>query len=177
MPAFKSKIVSDTFEQLKDTAKQTKSQLTKVPKDLWETGSAQVKGQKSDKGDGDAETGIEQLLTGAGGGKPTKKSGAKSDSQLNPQQELKLRAEEERRKSMARYQQIVAELKKYRQQKAQETPAYVAGKPGAPRDKVEEVELWKKQEAEKEKKKKEVILPGKKHLPGGTQERVKKITG
>lgn len=172
---------SDSFEKLSDTAKQTGKQLRQVPKDLLETGAQQVKGQTTDdnKNQG-GEQGIEQVPTGTTQGqRPGKINKQQARQQLTPQQLLALQEKENKEKSMAMYRRIQEELDKLRKKESQETPAYIAGKPGAAKDKEEELALWKKEEErkKKEKKEKKISLPGLKGGPKGAGERLKHKTG
>jgi len=95
---------------------------------------------------------------------------------LTPEQQLEARKRQDDQKSRIRYEQIMKALQIYRQQKAQETPAYLRGKAGAPKNKEEEMEMWKKQEEEK-KKKEPIVLPGQQGAMRGVGERLQGIVG
>lgn len=170
-------VISDTFEELGETAKQTGQQLAKLPKDLFETGSQQVQGQQQGSGDDLAagDSGMETILGGGGTGSQQQRL----KQQLTPQQQVELKKAQDGQRSMVRYQQILEEIKRYRQQKAQETPAYIAGKAGAPKTKEEEIELWQKQQKEAEEKKKQeaIRLPGQQGGTQGSAERQKFVAG
>ena len=159
-------IAADVFGELGKTAKQTGKQAVKLPVDFFETGGRQVKGTPvNNDGDGLGE-GIEKTV-------------ASSASDTNPRKQLELKKQEDMQKSRTRYSQILNELQKYRQNKAEETPAHIAGKPGAPKDEEEEVELWQEQrdKEEEEKKNQLVRLPGQQGGAKGTGERLKGISG
>ena len=145
-------IVTDVFGELGETGKQTARQAVKLPGNLFETGGKQVKGAPA--------------------------SNSSDDKQLTSQQELELKKKRDQEKSRARYRQILDEMQRYRQNQAKETPAYIAGKPGAPKDREEEVDLWQEQkdEEEKEKKRQVVKLPGQGGTKG-TGERLKGVSG
>jgi len=147
------RIVADVFGELAETGNQTAQRVVKLPVDFFETGGKQIKGASAnDSGD---------------------------DKQSTAQQELELKKQEDMQKSRARYRQILNELQKYRQNKAEETPTCIAGKPGAPKDKKEEIGLWQEQrdKEEDEKKNQLVRLPGQQGGAKGTGERLKGITG
>lgn len=168
-----SGIVSDVFGQLGKTAKKTGRQAAKMSGDLFETGARQIKGGGGN-GDKGQDLGTEKMTSKTG---RADLSGQQDN--LKAKQELELKEKQDREKSMARYKQIMDELQKYRQKKAQETPEYLAGKAGTPRTKKEEIELWQKQEKEEKEKKKQAVikLPGQQGAIRGAGERLRGITG
>jgi len=171
-------IAADVFGELGKTGKKVARQTVKLPIDLFETGGKQVKGTSvNDGGDGLGE-GIERTVASSASDTNPKKLADQQKEKLSAKQQLELKKKEDTQKSRARYRQILNEIQRYRQNKAEETPAYEAGKPGAPKDKEEEMDLWQEQrdKEEKEKKKKVVKLPGQGGTKG-TGERLKGITG
>lgn len=174
-------VFSDSFEKLGDTAKHVGSQLTQVPKDILETGAQQVKGQTTgDPGNQKTEDqGIEQPAGTATQGYKITGGQKQGQRQLTPEQQLELKARENRQKSMIRYRQILEEIQRYRAKKTQEMPAYIAGKPGMPKDEEERVAMWQQQEEQQkaEEKKKKIFLPGQQGGIKGVGERLKGVSG
>jgi len=172
-------IVADVFGELGKTAKQTGKQAVKLPVDFFETGGRQVKGTPVNDGGDGLGSGIEKTVASSASDTNPKKLTDQQKEKLSAKQQLELKKQEDRQKSRARYSQILNELQRYRQNKAEETPAYEAGKPGAPKDKKEEIGLWQEQrdKEEDEKKNQLVRLPGQQGGAKGTGERLKGITG
>jgi hypothetical protein len=172
---------SDSFEMLGDAVKQAGSQLVQVPKDILETGAKQVKGQTaSDTAtQKSGDQGIEQPITPAIQGQKKVVAGQKlGRPSLTLEQQLELKAREDKQRSMARYRQIQEEIQRYRAKKTQETPAYIAGKPGMPKDEAERVAMWQQQEEQKKAEKKEkILLPGQQGGTKGVGERLKGVSG
>ena len=174
-------VFSDSFETLGDVAKQVGSQLAQVPKDILETGAQQVKGQTGSDtaGQKTEDQGIEQPVGIATQGQKIASGKKQGQPQLTPEQQLELKARENRQKSMIRYRQILEEIQRYRKKKAEEMPAYISGRPGAPKDEEEKLALWKQQEEQKkeEEKKKKILLPGQQGGTKGVGERLKGVSG
>ncbi|OGD62848.1 hypothetical protein A2160_05685 [Candidatus Beckwithbacteria bacterium RBG_13_42_9] len=158
---------SDSFEELGDTVKQAGQQMAQLPKDLFETATQQVKGQPVQDKSGQ-DSGMERTVLG---------SNQSSQPQLTPEQKLEIKKREADRQSSIRYERILEALKLFRQNKVQETPAYLRGKPGAAENKEEEMEMWKKQEEEKKKKQGPVVLPGQQGGVKGVGERLQGVVG